>query len=30
VGYNFGQFSDDLTDLTTDDAGIFLNVIAQF
>jgi hypothetical protein len=30
VGYNFGRFSDDLTDLTTDDAGIFLNVIAQF
>jgi hypothetical protein len=30
VGYNFGRFSDDLTDLTTDDAGIFLNVVAQF
>ncbi|MFM2389552.1 MAG: hypothetical protein RLZZ437_1107 [Pseudomonadota bacterium] len=30
VGYNFGSFSDDLTDLTTDDEGIFLNVIAQF
>ena len=30
VGYNFGSFSDDLTDLTTDDQGIFLNVIAQF
>ncbi len=30
VGYNFGTFSDDLTDLTTDDQGIFLNVIAQF
>lgn len=30
VGYNFASFSDDLTDLTTDDQGIFLNVIAQF
>lgn len=30
VGYNFGSFSDDLTDLTTDDQGIFLNMIAQF
>jgi hypothetical protein len=30
VGYNFGSFSDDLTDLTTDDQGVFLNVIAQF
>lgn len=30
VGYNFGSFSDDLTDLTNDDQGIFLNIIAQF
>ena len=30
VGYNFGQFSDDLTDLTLDDQGVFLNVIAKF
>lgn len=30
VGYNFGSFSDDLTDLTYDDEGIFLNLIAKF
>jgi hypothetical protein len=30
VGYNFGSFSDDLTDLTTDDQGVFLNIVAQF
>ncbi|MEY1554479.1 hypothetical protein AB3Y40_02495 [Yoonia sp. R2331] len=30
VGYNFGSFSDDLTDLTRDDQGAFLNIIAQF
>lgn len=30
VGYNFGSFSDDLTDLTTDDGGAFVNIIAQF
>lgn len=30
LGYNFGNLSDDLTDLTEDDGGIFLNVIAQF
>ncbi len=30
VGYNFGRFSDDLTDLTLDDGGVFLNVIGQF
>jgi opacity protein-like surface antigen len=30
VGYNFGRFSDDLTDLTHDDGGVFLNVIGQF
>lgn len=30
VGYNFGSFSDDLTDLTFDDEGIFINLIAKF
>lgn len=30
VGYNFGDFSDDLTDLTYDDSGLFLNLIAKF
>ena len=30
VGYNFGSFSDDLTDLTTDDGGAFVNIIASF
>jgi hypothetical protein len=30
VGYNFGKFSDDLTDLTRDDQGVFLNVIGKF
>ncbi len=30
VGYNFGNFSDDLTDLTYDDEGVFINVIAKF
>lgn len=30
VGYNFGVFSDDLTDLTLDDQGVFLNVIGKF
>ena len=30
VGYNFGSFSDDLTDLTLDDQGAFVNIIAQF
>ncbi len=30
VGYNFGRFSDDLTDLTLDDQGVFLNVIGKF
>lgn len=29
-GYNFGRFSDDLTDLTWDDKGVFVNVIGQF
>ena len=30
VGYNFGQFSDDLTDLTLDDEGVFVNLIGKF
>ncbi|MEP3296602.1 hypothetical protein [Tateyamaria sp.] len=30
VGYNFGKFSDDLTDLTFDDRGMFINLIAKF
>lgn len=30
IGYNFGRFSDDLTDLTLDDQGLFLNVIGKF
>ncbi len=30
VGYNFGRFSDDLTDLTLDDQGVFINVIGKF
>ncbi|WP_425041624.1 hypothetical protein [Primorskyibacter sp. S187A] len=30
VGYNFGTFSDDLTDLTYDDEGAFINLIAKF
>ena len=30
VGYNFGRFSDDLTDLTYDDQGAFINLIAKF
>jgi hypothetical protein len=30
VGYNFGSFSDDLTDLTYDDHGVFLNVLTKF
>ena len=30
VGYNFTDFSDDLTDLTFDDSGVFLNLIAKF
>ncbi|MFD0917595.1 TonB-dependent receptor [Pseudahrensia aquimaris] len=30
AGYNFGQFSDDVTDLTLDDEGVFLNVIGKF
>ena len=30
VGYNFGHFSDDLTDLTYDDHGIFVNAVGKF
>ena len=30
VGFNFGSFSDDLTDLTYDDEGVFLNIIAKY
>jgi hypothetical protein len=30
VGYNFGAFSDDLTDLTFDDSGMFVNLVAKF
>lgn len=30
VGFNFGQFSDDLTDLVQDDQGAFINLVAKF
>ncbi|SFJ73132.1 hypothetical protein [Jannaschia pohangensis] len=30
LGYNFGTFSDDLTDLVQDDEGLFINLLAQF
>lgn len=30
AGYNFSRFSDDLTDLTLDDEGVFVNVIGKF
>lgn len=30
LGYNFGSFSDDLTDLTNDDEGVFINLLTQF
>ena len=30
VGYNSGRFSDDLTDLTFDDEGFFMNFVAKF
>ncbi|MCV9999528.1 TonB-dependent receptor [Pararhizobium sp. YC-54] len=30
VGYNFGRFSEDLTDLTYDDQGLFLNAVGKF
>ena len=30
VGYNFGEFSDDLADVTHDNHGIFINLIGKF
>lgn len=30
LGYNFGQFSDDLTDVTYNDSGVFLNLVGKF
>ncbi|MFZ5965374.1 hypothetical protein ACOXXX_20725 [Thalassococcus sp. BH17M4-6] len=30
VGYNTGSFSDELTDLTYDDEGLFVNLVAKF
>ena len=30
VGYNFADFSDDLSDVTFDDEGLFVNVIGKF
>jgi len=30
IGYNFGKFSDDLTDVTYNDRGAFLNFVAKF
>ncbi|MEL6957870.1 MAG: porin, partial [Pseudomonadota bacterium] len=30
VGYNFGTFTDDLTDLSQDNEGIFLNIVAAY
>ena len=30
IGYNFSSFADDLTDLTQDDQGLFVNLIAKF
>lgn len=30
AGYNFGRFSDDLTDLVQDDEGLFVNAIYRF
>ncbi|MDO6728043.1 hypothetical protein Q4544_13965 [Cognatishimia sp. 1_MG-2023] len=30
IGYNFASFSDDLSDLTLDDKGIFVNFVAKF
>ena len=30
LGYNFTSFSDDLADLTYNDQGIFLNIVAKF
>lgn len=30
AGYNFGRFSDDLTDLTYNDGGVFLNIVGKW
>lgn len=30
VGYNFGRFSDDISDLTLNDEGSFLNIVGKF
>ena len=30
VGYNFTDFSDDLTDLDYDSQGIFINAVGKF
>ncbi len=30
LGYNFGKFSDDLTDLTYDDQGVLVNAVGKF
>lgn len=30
IGYNFGSFSDDLSDLERDDHGLFVNLTAKF
>jgi hypothetical protein len=30
LGYNFGSFSDDLTDLSANNKGVFLNLIAKY
>ena len=30
VGYNFAEFSDDLTDFDSDSEGVFLNLVGKF
>lgn len=30
VGYNFGRFSDDLSDLSLNDGGIFMNAVGKY
>lgn len=30
IGYNFTDFSDDLTDLSHDEGGVFVNIIAKY
>ncbi len=30
IGYNFTDFSDDLTDLSYDDHGVFFNLVGTF